>query len=205
MAKFYEGDRDIYNAQVYAPPHPGTIRFLQNAVENTSERLTNAGQEFMSLAKNAYDKFHGSDVMRKTRAAMNQISGAWQRNTISPLVTVEELQIAPPVMHRWLMAEPNIRSLYHKQMCDGYGDMYIDAEPGAIGESHQDYRSVMDGIIVETDDGGWTSTQYFDDIHEDDKVLASDEQFDILRSWAALATAVMSGGSDPTSRWNAEL
>ena len=205
MAQFYEGGRDVYNGQVYSDPHPGTLRFLQNMVENTSERLTVAGHEFMSLAQGAYDKFHGSDVMRKTRAAINQISGAWQRNVISPIVTVSDLQIAPPIMHRWLMAEPNIRSLYHKQMCDGYGGLYIDANPNDIGEAHQDYRSVMNGIIVESEDGGWTSTQYFDDVHEDDKFLTSDEQFDILRSWAALATSVMVGGSDPTSRWNAEL
>ena len=51
------------------------------------------------------------------------------------------------------MAQPDIRSLYHKGHCDGYSDTYVDMEPGLVGEQHYDYRRVMDGVVEETETG----------------------------------------------------
>lgn len=204
MARFHVGGVDTFNALVYPDPHPGTMRFLENMAYQTTETLTDAGRAFMDTARQAYEQFSGSTAMRKLRAAGRHIAGLWQRDTIRPLHTVEELQMAPPKMQRWLMAEPSIRALYHKQQAAGYDETYHDAHPGQIGEDHYDYRRVMDGIVVETEEG-WYCTQYLDELEENDVELLPDQQFDILHSWSVMAAAVAVGGQDPSSRWNAEL
>lgn len=103
------------------------------------------------------------------------------------------------------MAEPTVRALYHEQQCDGYSDTYVDAEPGRRGVDHSDYRRVMDGIVEMDEDGGWSSTEYLDELPENEKEFLFEEQFDLLRSWHTMAAAVMAKKDDPTSPWNAEL
>lgn len=204
MAMAYEGGIDTYQSVTYGQPHQGTLNFLQTMVETPTQMLNDVGQRFMSTVRESFDYFSGEGARRRLRAAGNIISSRWDADVIKPLATLDELQVAPPSMHRWLMAEPTIRHLYHNNQCDGYGDSYVDLEPGKIGEEHSDWRMVMDGIVQETDDG-WYFNQYIEDTLEEDVELLADEQFDILRSWEAMATAALNREEDPTSKWNADL
>lgn len=208
MPQFYTGDRDMVSAFAHGETHPGTARFLEDMIAQPTYAIGAASQQLMQQTGELYDRFMGSEAMRRIRAAGRQISSHWQRNEILPLETTAQLQTAPLKMQRWLMAEPHIRSLYHRRQCDGYSDTYIDAAPGFIGENHEDYQRVMDGIVVEGDDDAghdWVSTEYLYDLPEDEREFLFEEQFDILRSWHTLAEAVMAKEDDPTSRWNAEL
>lgn len=204
MANFYTGGVDTFNAIVYSEPHPNTIAFMENMLNQPTTALTSAGEEFMSRARDAYERFNGSEAMRMARAAARQIKSQWDRNIIRPLTTIGDVQQAPMKMQRYLMAEPTVRRAYHRQQCDGYSETYVDAAPGFVGPEHYEYRRVMDGVVVESDDG-WYFDQYFDELEEGDKDFLFEEQFDILRSWNTLASAMMAGKDDPTSRWNAEL
>jgi hypothetical protein len=204
MASFYEGNLDTFKAVIHGEAHPNTARFLENMVDRPSMAIGAASQAFMGRAREVYDQVSGSNAMRRIRAAGRQIGSQWDRNEIRPLLTVPQLQVAPLKMQRWLMAEPTVRKLYHSQQCDGYSEQYIDNAPGDIGDSHYDYRRVMNGIVAETEDG-WVSTEYLDDIPDDDIDLEFDQQYDILRSWSTIAAAVMRKEDDPTSIYNAEL
>lgn len=208
MPQFYTGDNDMLDAFAYGEVHPNTARYLENMIAQPSAAVSEASRALMQQTSEMYDRFMGSTAMRRIRAAGRQISSHWQRDTILPLTTTASLQTAPLKMHRWLMAEPNIRALFHRDQCDGYSDTYVDAEPGRIGEAHSDYRRVMDGIVQmgeDDDNHEWVAIEYLDDYAEDEREFLFDEQFDILRSWHALANAVMEKKDDPTSRWNAEL
>lgn len=205
MAKAHVGGLDTFNSIIYGMPHQGTLNFLQNTLEQSTQMLTDTGRAFMTRAHDMYEKYSGETALRRMRAAGQAIASRWQTDIIKPLATIAQLQTAPPVMHRWLMAEPTIRNLYQRHRCDGYGHSYIDNHPGAIGEEHLDYRMVMDGIVEFDGDGGWYFTEYVDDLIDGDRELFAEEQFDILRSWEHLATAALQGGDDPTSVWNAEL
>lgn len=206
MANFYTGGIDMFNARVYSENHPNTVNFIENQFQNASHAIATAGQQFMAQARERYETFNGSDAMRMARAAVRQLSSHWDRNVIRPLVNVPQLQQAPIVMQRYLMAEPTTRRAYHRQQCDGYSETYYDVQPGAVGEDHYDYRRVMNGMLQdEGDDDDWCYVEYLDDLHEGDRELHFEEQIDIRRSWVHQLDAMLAKGDDPTSPWNSAL
>lgn len=206
MPTFYEGGLETFNAFAHGETHPNTMRFLEDMIARPTTAVTEASRAFMQQSQQLYDQFMGSDAMRRVRAAGRQVASHWQQNVIQPLHTTARLQTAPVRMHRWLMAEPTIRKLYHQQQCDGYSDTYFDAEPGRVGEAHSDWRRVMDGIVRTDDDNyDFYAIEYLDEIPDDEREFLFEEQFDLLRSWHTMAEAVMAKKDDPTSRWNAEL
>lgn len=205
MANFYTGGVDTFNALVYGEPHPNTVSFVEGMLAQPTAAIGSAGEAFMDRAREAYERFNGSEAMRVARAAARQVKSQWDRNIIRPLETIGEVQQSPYKMHRYMMAEPMVRQAYHRQQCDGYSHAYVDVAPGLVGHDHYDYRRVMDGIVQEDDQGGWYFDEYFDELDDGDRDLMFEEQFDILRSWNTLASAMMQGKDDPTSVWNAEL
>jgi hypothetical protein len=108
------------------------------------------------------------------------------------------MQQAPVVMQRWIMAEPTVRTLYHKQECDGFSDTYKDMSPGIVGEQHYDYRRVMDGVIQEDGDS-WCAKFYMDDLVEGDTPLIFRDKMDILSTWERVTMYIAAGDEDPTS------
>lgn len=204
MANFHTGGLDTYHALTFSEPHPATMAFVENMVNQPTNAISEAGRVFMDRARDVYQQVSGSDAMRRLKGAARQVASSWDRDIIKPLSTVAEFQTAPNAMRRWLMAEPTIRSMYHKGRCDGYSDTYRDREPDAIGEDHYDYRRVMNGIVEETDEGFYF-TEYLEDIYEGEQEFTPEEQFDIVTSWRNMAVLVASGEDDPTSKWNAKI
>ena len=103
------------------------------------------------------------------------------------------------------MANPVVRQTYHEQKCDGYSDTYIDNQPSAIKETHYDYRRVMDGVVVDKDNDGWSVKFYPDDLHDGDRELVHGEKVDILHSWDIIEMFMKAGDKDPTSQYGAAL
>lgn len=107
-------------------------------------------------------------------------------------------------MQRYMMANPVIRNLYHKQRCDGYSGSYIDTDYGVSGENHEDYRMINNGIVRENDDG-WQYTNYFDILDENgNEKLTASEKFKILSVWD-VANAFIKAGEDPTDKYCGKL
>lgn len=210
MAYVIEGGTDVFNAMIYGDPHPGTRNFLRNQVETISDRLTDAGRNFMQGAREVYERVSGSVAARMARAASRQFQSLWQQDTIRELTELAELQTAPLTMQRWIMAEPTIRKLYQKQSCDGYADSYLDVWSGDIGEEHYDWRRVHNGLVQfeETEAGEesdqWYATTYMEDLLPDDEDLYLEDQVDIKTTWSNVVSAIRSG-KDPTSKWDSDL
>lgn len=210
MAQIIDGGGFMFDALAYGQAHPGTQGFLARQFEQTTNVLTDAGAAFMAQARDMYERLSGSTAARMLRAAGRSIRNFWQVDEIRPLREIGELQVAPPSMQRWIMAEPTVRALFHKQRLDGYSDTYVDVDPQGIGEDHYDYRRVMDGILVvnedpESEGPEWTATSYLDELLPDDRDLSIEEQIDILQTWEFAKDAIRRNREDPTSRYNADL
>lgn len=210
MAQIFEGGADLFDALAYgAKPHPGTQQFLSNQVNQFSANLTEAGARFVESAREVYERISNSQALRLAKAAGRRIRGIWQSDEIRALRDIGELQQAPITMQRWVMAQPDLRKLYHSQRCDGYSDTYIDMHPGVRGESHYDYRRVMDGVVVfddeEDPESNYRIKWYHEDLLPEDNELSSEEKVDIIATWDFIAHSLISGKDDPTSRHNAEL
>lgn len=211
MATVIQGGDDTFNALALGEMHPGTQQFLSTQLQAPTHHLTEQGQRFFQSTQELFKRFEDSRAMRLITAAKRAVGGIWNSDEVKYLSTIEELQWAPSKMRRLIMAEPEIRRLYHQQRLEGYGDVYRDAYPDDIGEAHYDYRRVTNGFIfvnedAKDDEPEWSCTTYFDD-HEEygDRELDLLEQVDVVNTWEAARLRLRKGGDDPTSRFNAAL
>jgi hypothetical protein len=208
MATFIEGGAMTFDALTYGSTHPNTLNFLSAQFQNPTASLVSAGQEFVERAASLFEQFNGSQALRAMKSAARGLRSLWQMDEIRPLSTVGQMQFAPLTMQRWIMAEPSIRELYHKNACDGYSDTYIDMHPNDIGEAHYDYRRVMNGLVLETNEDHayeWTATTYLDDLVEGDTELTLEEQLDIQTTWNFMKHHMSISKEDPTSIYCNEL
>lgn len=205
MARVHTGGSGYFDSLFHGELHPGARSFIQRQMEAPSRVMEGAAQQFMDSSRALYEKLSGSSAMRMARAAKRAVGAAWMGNQIQELMTIGQMQHAPPVMQRFIMAEPTLRKMFHQQRLDGYEGSYRDLFPDDIGEQHYEYRRVMDGIVVENDDGSWYADTFVDDLLPDDDHLDIDQQVDIIDTWANMVAKVREGGSDPTSKWNAAL
>lgn len=198
MQIVYGGDAS-FNALVSGEQHPANAGFFQRQLESVSNNLTEVGRQLFANAKDIYEQFNGSEAMRIARDALRSVKSVFIQNRIQFLSEIESLQNAPFVMQRWVMANPVIRQAYHNQQCDGYSESYVDVFPKNIGENHYDYRRVMDGVVIETEDS-WRVKFYPDEIHHGDKELDHDQKVLILNTWSIGEMFMSKLKEDPTSK-----
>ncbi len=204
MAQIIQGDNSTFNALAYGETHPSTLNFIESQLYNTTNMLTDAGQNFFQGASDIYERLNGSDAILAAKAARRAIGSIWQNQEIKHLTSIDQMQWASLPMQRWIMANPTVREKYHNQTIEGYEGSYNDSQPDAVGEDHYDYRRVMNGILVEKGDD-WSSTTYIEDLETEEVELTLVEQVDIMDTWENVLTAIRKGGDDPTSRWNMSL
>lgn len=210
MAQLLYGGNAAVQALLYGDVHPGTQRFFESQRASGFSRLTQTAKAF---AEEAVERF-GFMATERTKRLINDVrraaTWAWHGDYIRPLRTVDEIQLAGPKMIRYIMAEPVVRKMYQQQQLAGYDEYYQDSQPEALGEEHDDYRRVMDGIVVvdEPDAAGdalWHADHFADEYLEDDPPLDFQQQLDVLETWACVRGAIVERLRDPTSLYGATL
>lgn len=203
------GGARTFSALAYQNQHPENQNYfaqkLQNFTQTFGDAVSNVAGGFMSNASELFDKFYGSEAVRLAKAAVRKVKSIWDRDDIRELFGIGEIQQAKLIMQRWIMAEPTYRHMYHEQRCDGFSNSYVDLEPGAVGDAHYDYRRVMDGLLVDDEEEGWSMTHYIEDLREGDVDLELDEQLTILSVWDVVAMHAKAGGEDPGSVYGDKL
>lgn len=196
------------DALIYGVQHPGTLQYLEENIQRLGQQmssygqtLTDAGRQFYERAQTLYQQFNSADALRAAEAAMRRVKSYFQDELILPLQDIGALQNASLIMQRWVMAEPTLRQMYHKQQCDGYSDTYIDCHPGQVGEQHYDWRRVNEGLVVEDpkDSDDYKVTFYFDDLIDGDRELTLQEQMAVTSTWDMVKHYVGQGKDDPSS------
>lgn len=198
----------MFNAMLFPTATPETQDWLNEQWTRDTSMLTDIGRQFMDTASEYWKKIYDPSLQRRIRSMARSVSGMVHPNQIINLDTIEAIQRAKPIMQRYIMTEPAYRALYHKQLCDGYSDNYVDPEPGLIGRKQYDWRRVMNDIVEEHihEDGtvGWSSTHYYEDLLPEDRELEKDEQFTILNAHA-LVRAAIGRKIDPCDIFNGKL
>lgn len=204
MATFVDADPDLMNISVFGQPHPNTVTFLQNTYNSVVNTIANVSSSFMNAIQHTYDRYVNPINQQALLTAARNLDATWSGNLIRPLTTVGQLQTAPLVMQRYIMAVPEIRRDYHDGMCSGYAKTYHDIQPGVVGEQHYDYRRVMNGIGVEVEDGIKFSF-YPDELIGDDVELNIYQQADIIASMAHALSFHNLGEDDVTCVYGGSL
>lgn len=201
----HNGNVDSFDMLAFPSTNPGSMAYIQNQFNNFSQSLTDIGRQFMQTTQVLYERVHDNPALRAARAAIRAARTMFHPNEVVHLRSLDELRYAQPVMQRYIMAEPTIRELYHRQQVDGYSDTYADIEPTRIKETHYDYRRVMTGCILDTvtEDGedSWVSRNYSQDDIGIDQPLTFQERIDIMNTWDIVKMFVEQGTdpSDPFS------
>lgn len=203
MALIVAGGPEMFGTLAFGHRDQRTINYLENQFTHMSQYLTDAGNAFLDRSRAIFEQFNGAEALRMAKAAMRAVTHAFTPNTVVEIKTLPALQQATPVMQRWIMACPEVRTYYHQQRIDGYSDTYIDAEPDCAGLDHTDYRTVMSGVVQELPDqengeGDWKISFYFED-SEDETPLLMTEKVDILSTWDLIRSMLKTGQEDPTS------
>lgn len=189
---------------IFPQQHYNNLNYFRNQVEQFSNTLTDYGRQFIERARDIYISINDSEAIRKAKAVLRYAKGVFNPTHIVPLESLEDLRAAQPIMQRYIMAQPDIRNLYHSQRCDGYSDTYTDMHPGKVGDDHYDYRRVMQDVVQVTDEG-WVAKSYVEDLLEGDRELDFDEQINILRTWEIIQMFAEAAKADPTSLFNGEI
>jgi hypothetical protein len=159
--------------------------------------ISTTAQSFFNQAASLYTMISTSDAVQALRNLTVKVEGAWQTNVISYLQTIDQVQCAPIVMQRYIMAQPDIRQMYLNGEVSGYGESYENLHGDSVGAKHYDWRQVMSGIVTVSDDS-FQHTTYVEDTR-DDTELTVFEKVDILRTWNVVQTALSAAEQDPTS------
>lgn len=198
-----EGDLNTWDALAYGEKNPVNLDYLRNQLSNIPQALNDFTNNFYSEARDLFEKYNGSAAQRLIKSVTRSVQSLFRVDTIHSMFELGEIQNANIVMQRWNMANPVVRELYHNQKCDGYSDTYVDMEPNAIKETHYDYRRVMDGVVVDSDDD-WVVKFYPDEIKTGDKELDHTDKMIILETWQIIEMFVKAG-DDPTSPYGSKL
>jgi hypothetical protein len=211
MAMIIQGDANAFNALVYGVDRrPSTVAYLQNQMAAFSTgSLTEFGKQFVTTAQQVYDSFNSSEAVRAAKAAIRRFDAMYLPDHIQYIEKLNHLQNAPVTMQRWIMAQPDLRKLYHEQRVDGYSDTYVDLYWGRTDFEHYDWRLVHNGVMEEvtTDelDGHITRHWLAEDIVPGDRELTMDEKTDILNTHDVIKAYVEMGVYDPTSKANNKM
>jgi len=207
MAQVVYGDDATFNALAFGDPHPNTIQYLTQQFHQASDDLKQLGSDIYQASLDAFNKYVSEDAVRRAKAALRHIGALWEQDNIHFICEIAQFQHAKPVMQRWIMAEPSVRTLYHANRVDGYSESYVDYQPDAVGEDHYDYRRAMDGWVVINESEGpeWHSDTFFDELLPGDEHLQIEDQVCIQETWRELCWQLSRRQDDPTSRFNAQL
>lgn len=194
-----------FTASLFGAPVRELVDYMGQLHDRASHYLNDRAREWTQAAGDVFQKADYSNIMRKAKKTMRELQDVIETDHIRPLTSVELLQDAPHSMRRWIMAEPSLRRLYHEGGCEGYGDFYVDVQPGAVGADHYDYRRARDGVVEVEENGNWHAESYIETLRDGDDAIDTDDQFDIDLTWIAVRRAVEVRRDDPTSLFNASL
>lgn len=196
-------DHQVLDYLLFPNQNPQNYEYINRNLQSFSTHLNEAGMQFMMAHTTAWSAIDENDIARRARQALRVVQNIHQPDIIMPLLRVEQIQSANLVMQRYVMAQPDLRNLYHRNRADGYRDTYQDMEPGLVGRDHNDWRRAATGDVLDTPEG-IVIRHYSTDDWVEEPVLASDQRLAIRRTWEAVKDAI-DRGIDPSNPFGGEI
>ena len=164
-----------------------------------------ANNEVFQYAREMDNKFRSVELRSMIEEAINSTRVEARPDVVSILANLAELRQAMPVMQEYIMANPVIRKLYHRNLCDGFSDTYVDRQPKAIGWGHRPYEVVQDGVVEFIEDGYEivSSSEAWKDA--DREVITQSQRNMIKATWRVAEEEVRKGENDPTNKYGGSL
>lgn len=207
MAEFIDGDLETADLLIYGTQSHLSEDLVNNQMNKFMDNLLPSSVAFFTSVMNLQKQMAKNRAIQIAKGAFRKARSLWQENDIRELNDIGDFQHAPDRMKRFIMAEPTIRALWQRQLCDGYNDICEDTRE-LSGSELKEYRQVMSGMI-ETDnedfDHSYTIYDYDEDYLDPKEIITAKEQLDIYSSWQNLRSLIALGEEDPTSETNGWL
>lgn len=162
---------------------------ISNYLYNQIQQLPQAYNEFSDRIRNAMTASYNYVNDKLTQyGILNQLQNNGVKvvdNYYEELLTFQHLQNANLTMQRWVMAHPQIKQMYVDQNLDGYSETYKNISGKTVGEDDYNYRLVMDGGLIPTNDG-WVVKHYLEDMQIGDRELTHFEKVRVRNTWEAM-------------------
>jgi len=201
----YSDDDNTITSALFGKPLQATQDYISKSVQNYVTALGGTTNVIAAQVQQKFDDIRSSVVIQTVSNIRNRLNSIWQTDSIRPLTNITEIQMAPPTMQRWVMAQPDLRARYNSNSISAYDKNYVDSHPGGVGPRHYDYRRVTDGIYMVAD-GESTCTNYFEQIDDEVDTLSLIEKRAIMFTWGIINDTLELGANvDPTSQWNGLL
>lgn len=206
MPQIIQGGLDAFRALAYDAPTNDMSHYLGSINDDYDRRITSRAREHVHQLREQVRPRNFREVKASVTASMRRLGQIWVKDMIQELESLGQIQHAQAKMRTYIMSEPSVRERFYKQRCEGYADAYHDKFPGRIGDDDPVYRSVMDGILQEDEEGNCFYMDYDTD-WEDDMVqtLEVEEKDEIIRTFENVRAHMSRGLEDPTSQYNAQL
>ena len=195
------GTPEEATAALFAKPSQESMNYIQQSVNRYMSMASALPPEQTAMVVNQYNTFTEQVQGHAVDAIRHQMENYWQSDIVNGLWTMETIQQAPDQALNWIMANPTIRELYHSGNVAGYGDRYVDHQPGAVGSYHNDYRRVTNNMVMHDDKGSRVST-YHEMQTGNDVMLSSMDKAMVMSTWRILDEIVEEDDLDPTSIHN---
>lgn len=144
-----EDDADLIRTSTHGMMTRDDVRFFRDRMDSALRVAGDTASDYLRSARDRLEGFNLNRLRDRVEAMRERFTKRWDDDRISLLGDVADFQDAKPTSRRYLMAGLRIRKLFQQGRCDGYGDLYHDDEPGAIGRTHTPYREMMNGSYVE--------------------------------------------------------
>lgn len=195
----------LYSKGLFGNLSQNTVSYLQNQIQSLAATGSDYGKRMYSRAMEVFNEINSDQAVMAAEAVLSQIESMTGQDIIEPLLTVQHLQTAQPIMQSWIMTNPVIRQAWYDGKVEGYSDTYIDPEPNRVGHEMQAYRNLMNGVFQPHEEAAYQYDLYFDRTSNIDEVPTIRQVAAILASHEAAEAAYEAGEQDPTSQYGASL
>lgn len=199
------GSKTDLRSMLFEPPRQSDIDYLRDRMESKISLFDTARTQFSNTLRNTFEAINNSAAMSRARALYRSARSFFDVDDIRSLFDIEDIQIAKPTMQEYIMAEPTIRDLYHRQLVDGYSGTYVDMAPKTIGWGHKPYDQAMHGVLVEDPENDTLGFGYsLDlDLHVDEQITVLEQQH-VHETWNYLREYMKTSKIDPTDCFGGE-
>lgn len=187
---------DIMKNMVCGLPTNSAINYFQNQLQSIKNVGSSLGNWVMDKARDIFNFNTSEKVLNESRRLLMETGSHFRDDGIH---NVYYNNYNPNLMmQRYIMADPIIYGMYKKDMLDGFGGTYMDAEPYLRDRTwSDDYMRAIDGVIQYGDDEDDGYVYHCYSSHSDVNNLNLVEQNIINDSWE-VARYFLKKGKDPT-------
>lgn len=182
-----------------------TVNYLQTQIQSLANSTSEYSKQLYARSQALFEQVNSDRANQLAEAVLSQVDSMMGLDIIEPLLTIDQLQAAKPIMQNWIMVNPIIRQAMYDGKLEAYSDTYKDPEPGLIGHQMEAYRFLMNGVHVEHETQSSQYSLYVDRDHNKDTHLSMRKLSAIVETQEAAVRAYLDGNRDPTSQYDAQL